>query len=90
MWVNMFQLRVQLLYFIITTVLSERQYARSIIPNEVGNDKILHDANGQKPMREEAHLNDWRLPQLDEGVAVLDIIVCTPRSTDKWIFRRTH
>ena len=62
----MFQLRVQLLYFIITTVLGERQGARSILFNEVRNDNIQHDANGQKPMREEAHMNDWRLPGLME------------------------
>lgn len=79
----MYQLRVQLLCFIITSVLGEIQDGRSIIPNEVGNDNILHDANGQKPMREEAHLNDWRLPQLDKGVAVLDVTVRTPRSTDE-------
>ena len=86
----MFQLRVQLLYFIITTVLGERQGARSILFNEVRNDNILHDANGQKPMREEAHMNDWRLPRLDGGVAVLDVTVRTPCTTDEWISRRTH
>lgn len=86
----MFQIRVQLLYLIITTVLGERQYTRSIIPNEVGNDNNLHGTNGQKPMGEEAHLNDWRLSQLSEGVAVLDVTVRTRRSTDEWIARRMH
>lgn len=86
----MFQLRVQLLYLIITTVLGERQYTHSIIPNELGNGNNLHGANGQKPMREEAHLNDWMLPQLNEGFAVLDVTVRTRRSTDEWIARRMH
>lgn len=86
----MFRLRAQLLYFVITIVLGERQGARSMIFDEVGNDDILHDANGQKSMREEARLNDWRLPQLDGGVAVLDVTVRTPHCTDEWISRCTY
>jgi hypothetical protein len=78
MWLTMFQLRALSLYFIITTVVGERLGARSIEFNEIGNDNILHDANGQKPVQEETHLNDWRLLQLDGGVAVLDVTVRTP------------
>jgi hypothetical protein len=79
----MFQLRAQLLYLIITTILGERQAARSIVFNEMGNDNILINTNGQKPMQEETHLNEWGHLQLDGGVAVLDVTVRTPRSADQ-------
>ncbi|PCG91550.1 Peptidase aspartic, catalytic [Penicillium occitanis (nom. inval.)] len=39
----------------------------------MGNDNILINTNGQKPMQEETHLNEWGHLQLDGGVAVLDV-----------------
>jgi hypothetical protein len=77
MGVKMFQLRALSLYFMITTIVGERLGARSIEFNEMRNENILYDTNGQKLVQEETHLNDWRLLQLD-GVAVLDVTVRTP------------
>jgi hypothetical protein len=62
-----------------TIVPSQGLGVRSLEFNE-----ILHHTSGQKPLQEEATLyGDWKLFQPDEGVAVLDVIVRTHRSSDQ-------
>ena len=74
----MFWLRAQCLNLIILTVVGER--------HGIQTDNILNGGDGQKPMREEAHSDGWSLPQLDGGVAVLDVTVRLPTLAIEYMY----
>lgn len=79
LWVNMFQFRARLFYFVMAILSSQ---GLGVQPREFNG--MLHHAKGQKPLQEEVTLyGDWKLFQPDGGVAVLNVTVCTHHSAEQ-------